>query len=159
GRLHGREADLAAITQHALYRRSVIYTAPSGTGKTSLLRAGLVPRLEALGVRAVYLRCRPDCGAALAAAIWPDGAPRSSEREVLDTRDAREVGDPPEADDANDANDADDADDAADDADDADDAIAQAITRWHRLRGGKLVLILDQVETALGDPGFVRAVL
>src|SRR4029078_8202973 len=59
--------------QHALYRHSVIYTAPAGTGKTSLLRAGLVPRLEALGVRPVYLRCRPDCGAGLASAIWPDG--------------------------------------------------------------------------------------
>jgi hypothetical protein len=72
GRLFGREADLAVLTQQVLYRRSVVYTAPSGTGKTSMLRAGLVPRLEALGVRAVYLRCRTDCTAALAAAIWPD---------------------------------------------------------------------------------------
>jgi hypothetical protein len=112
GRLYGRAADLAVITQLALYRRSAIYTAPSGTGKTSMLRAGLVPRLEALGVRAVYLRCRADSSAVLAAAIWPDSA-----------------------------------------------TIAEAVTAWHRQRGGKLVIILDQVEAGLGDDGFVRDVL
>ncbi|HSK01748.1 MAG TPA: serine/threonine-protein kinase, partial [Kofleriaceae bacterium] len=53
GRLHGREADLAALIEHVLFRRCVVYTAPSGTGKTSLLRAGLVPRLEALGIQAI----------------------------------------------------------------------------------------------------------
>ncbi|MGH2901780.1 MAG: hypothetical protein ACRDMZ_24105, partial [Solirubrobacteraceae bacterium] len=38
-------------------------------------------------------------------------------------------------------------------------SIADAIASWHRHRGGKLVLILDQVEAALGDQGFVRDVL
>ena len=38
-------------------------------------------------------------------------------------------------------------------------SIAAAITSWHRQRGGKLVLILDQVEAALGDDHFVRDVL
>ena len=71
GRLHGREADVALLLDHALYRRSVVYTAPSGTGKTSLLRAGLVPRLEALGIHAVYLRCRGDSAERLATAIAP----------------------------------------------------------------------------------------
>ena len=37
--------------------------------------------------------------------------------------------------------------------------IAEAVTRWNRQRGGKLVLILDQVEAALGDEQFVRDVL
>jgi len=111
GRLFGREADLAVLTQHVLYRRSVIYTAPSGTGKTSMLRAGLVPRLEALGVRAVYLRCRADGGAALAVAIWPELVGAGG--------------------------------------------VAAAVAAWHRHKGGKLVLILDQVEAALGDDGFV----
>jgi hypothetical protein len=124
GRLFGREADLAALTQYVLYRRSVVYTAPSGTGKTSLLRAGLVPRLEALGAHAVYLRCRPDCGPALAAAIWPE-APADA-----DTMRASEL--PP-----------------------AMPSVAAAITAWHRQRGGKLVIILDQVEAALGDDQFV----
>ncbi|HMG55122.1 MAG TPA: serine/threonine-protein kinase, partial [Kofleriaceae bacterium] len=117
GRLFGRDPDLAVLTQHVLYRRSVVYTAPSGTGKTSLLRAGLVPRLEALGVRAVYLRCRADSTAALAAAIWPDA-------------DGAAAG-----------------------------AVAAAVAAWHRQRGGKLVVILDQVEAALGDDRFVGDVL
>ncbi|MEO8698885.1 MAG: SUMF1/EgtB/PvdO family nonheme iron enzyme [Kofleriaceae bacterium] len=112
GRLHGREADLAVITEHALYRRAVIYTAPSGTGKTSMLRAGLRPRLEALGIHAVYVRCRADSTPAVIAEINP-GSP----------------------------------------------TIADAITQFHKHRGGKLVLILDQLEAALGDPSFAPAVL
>jgi serine/threonine protein kinase/formylglycine-generating enzyme required for sulfatase activity len=134
GRLHGREADLAVITQHALYRRSVIYTAPSGTGKTSLLRAGLVPRLEVLGARTVYLRCRADSAAALATAIWPDG-PSLADASTVRARDLV----------------------AADVA--AELTVAAAVTAWHRTGGGKLVLILDQVEAALGDDDFVRDVL
>jgi formylglycine-generating enzyme required for sulfatase activity len=135
GRLYGRESDLAVLTQHALYRRSVIYTAPSGTGKTSILRAGLVPRLEALGVHVVYLRCRADSAAALAAAIWPDGAPLA-DANTLRAHDLAAPSDAPPA-----------------------LSIAAAITSWYRQRGGKLVVILDQVEAALGDDGFVRDVL
>ena len=72
GRLHGRERDIGELTEHVLYRRAVVYTAPSGAGKTSLLRAGLVPHLESLGARPVYLVCRGGAGtAALAAAIRP----------------------------------------------------------------------------------------
>src|SRR5262249_57392635 len=37
--------------------------------------------------------------------------------------------------------------------------IAAAIAAWQRQRGGKLVVILDQVEAALGDGGFVAEVL
>ncbi|HEU0035669.1 MAG TPA: SUMF1/EgtB/PvdO family nonheme iron enzyme [Kofleriaceae bacterium] len=110
--LHGRADDLALLTEHVLYRRAVIYTGPSGTGKTSLLRAGLLPRLEALGICAIYVRCRADCAATIAGAI----APGSS-------------------------------------------TIAEAVTTFHRYRGGKLVLVADQVEAALGDPGFVAELL
>ncbi|MBA3817767.1 MAG: SUMF1/EgtB/PvdO family nonheme iron enzyme, partial [Deltaproteobacteria bacterium] len=111
-RMYGRETDLAALVEHALFRRSVIYTAPSGTGKTSMLRAGLMPRLEALGIRGVYLRCRADSAAALAAAIWPGAT-----------------------------------------------TIVEAVTCWHEQRGGRLVLVLDQLEAALGDADFVPALL
>ncbi|MDQ3336823.1 MAG: SUMF1/EgtB/PvdO family nonheme iron enzyme [Myxococcota bacterium] len=111
-RLYGRESDLADLAEAVLYRRSVIYTAPSGTGKTSLLRAGLLPRLEALGVRAIYLRCRADCTRALANEIHP-GA----------------------------------------------ETIGAAIAAWHEQGGGKLVLVLDQLETALSDPDFLATVL
>ncbi|HEY4244599.1 MAG TPA: SUMF1/EgtB/PvdO family nonheme iron enzyme [Kofleriaceae bacterium] len=73
--LRGRDRDIAALVEAVLYRRTVIYTAPSGTGKTSLLRAGLAGRLEALGMRALYMPCRV-AGApiSLAAAIWPDAS-------------------------------------------------------------------------------------
>ncbi|HWM88379.1 MAG TPA: serine/threonine-protein kinase, partial [Kofleriaceae bacterium] len=74
GRLYGRERDIGDLTEHVLYRRAVVYTAPSGAGKTSLLRAGLIPHLESLGARAVYLSCRSGASAALAAAIHPGAA-------------------------------------------------------------------------------------
>ncbi len=112
GRLHGREADVAQITEHALYRRCVVYAAPSGTGKTSVLRAGLMPRLEALGIHAVYVRCRTDFTWAVVKAIAPGAT-----------------------------------------------SIADAITKFHEHRGGKLVLVVDQLEAALADPDFVPALL
>jgi serine/threonine protein kinase len=215
GRLYGREADLAVITQHALYRRAVIYTAPSGTGKTSMLRAGLAPRLEALGVRAVYLRCRPDAtAAALAAAIDQVSEQRSerasaqtieqrserasgqtieqrserasgqtieqrSERasgQTIEQRSERASG--PTIEQRSERPSAPTIEQRSERAIEpasthspvesppspsraatADTSIAAAITRWHRRRGGKLVLILDQVEAALGSASFVPAVL
>ncbi|MCU0683618.1 MAG: bifunctional serine/threonine-protein kinase/formylglycine-generating enzyme family protein [Polyangiaceae bacterium] len=74
GHLHGREGDLAALAEHALFRRKLVFTAPSGAGKTSLLRAGLVPRLRGLGAHVVYASCRADPAAALRAALAPDEA-------------------------------------------------------------------------------------
>ncbi len=112
GRLHGREADVALITEHALYRRAVVYAAPSGTGKTSVLRAGLLPRLEALGIYAVYVGCRTDFTWSVVKAIAPGAT-----------------------------------------------SIADAITKFHDNRGGKLVLVVDQLEAALADPEFVPALL
>ncbi len=112
GRIQGREADIALITEHALYRRCVVYAAPSGTGKTSILRAGLMPRLEALGIHAVYVRCRTDFTWSVVKAISPGAG-----------------------------------------------SIAEAITEFHEKRGGKLVLVIDQLETALADTEFVRSLL
>ncbi len=103
-RLHGREADIAELIEHVLYRRTVIYTAPSGTGKTSLLRAGLVPRLEALGVAVAYVRCRNAPVGAIAQAIVPGAS-----------------------------------------------SVAEAITHHTAQRGGKLVIVLDQLEAVLAD--------
>ncbi len=111
-RLHGRDADVAELTEHALYRRAVVYTAPSGTGKTSLLNAGLMPRLEALGIYAVYVRCRTDFTWSVVKGIAPGAS-----------------------------------------------SIADAITKFHEHRGGKLVLIIDQLEAALADPEFVPSLL
>ena len=58
--LHGRDRDVAALVEQLAIRRVLVYTAPSGTGKTSLLRAGLVPRLTALGMRALYVTASAD---------------------------------------------------------------------------------------------------
>jgi eukaryotic-like serine/threonine-protein kinase len=74
GRLHGRDRELTRITELALFRRLVVVTAPSGVGKTSLLRAGLVPRLRALSAEAHYASCRSDDEAGLAAAVSPGAA-------------------------------------------------------------------------------------
>lgn len=100
-RLHGRDRDLAALVEQVLFRRAVVYTAPSGTGKTSLLRAGLVPRLTSLGVRAIYLPSRADSRAALIDALGGG------------------------------------------------DDLAGALAAWARREGGRLAVILDQLETAL----------
>lgn len=109
-RLYGRDEDLARLTEAVLYRRNVVYTAPSGTGKTSIIAAGLLPRLEELGIFAVYHRARPGNAAALTAAIDPS-AP----------------------------------------------SLAAAIDAFHHHRGGKLVIVVDQLEAGISDPGFVES--
>jgi formylglycine-generating enzyme required for sulfatase activity len=53
-RLCGRDRERALLVDHVLFRSAVVVTAPSGVGKTSLLRAGLIPRLGQLGVIAGY---------------------------------------------------------------------------------------------------------
>jgi formylglycine-generating enzyme required for sulfatase activity len=68
----GRDREIDVLLEHVLFRRAMIYVAPSGTGKTSLLRAGLSPRLEKLGVRTVYVACRTGLPHGLAEAIDPD---------------------------------------------------------------------------------------
>ncbi|MEP6861172.1 MAG: bifunctional serine/threonine-protein kinase/formylglycine-generating enzyme family protein [Deltaproteobacteria bacterium] len=72
-RLYGRDREIATLVEHVLFRRAVVYTAPSGTGKTSLLRAGLVTRLASLGVSCVYVACHGREPPDLARAIWPEG--------------------------------------------------------------------------------------
>jgi formylglycine-generating enzyme required for sulfatase activity len=69
GRLCGRERDVLQLARRIDTAGPVVFTAPSGTGKTSLLRAGLVPYLDAIGVASVYLACEPGAAALLAAAL------------------------------------------------------------------------------------------
>ena len=85
-RLYGRDREIATLVEHVLFRRAVVYTAPSGTGKTSLLRAGLVPRLEALGVACVYVACHGREPPDLARAIWPEGDDRRGRRRPRGSR-------------------------------------------------------------------------
>lgn len=47
--LHGRAREIAELFHRLVARRIVVLHAPSGAGKTSLVRAGLVPRLEGGG--------------------------------------------------------------------------------------------------------------
>jgi formylglycine-generating enzyme required for sulfatase activity len=159
GRLHGREADVNVLVEHVLYRRSVVYTAPSGTGKTSVLRAGLLPRLEALGAHCVYLRCRADSGDALAAAIWPGGSARASASMPMPTfpsgDEATVPASTPAARTAAAVRDANAARIRATPAGGTEVTgrlgVGDAIALHAAQRGGKLVIVLDQLEAALGD--------
>lgn len=73
GDFHGRAGDIERLLEHVLFRRAVVYVAPSGTGKTSLLRAGLVPRLRELDVDAAYVMCRGGVASDVAAALGAAG--------------------------------------------------------------------------------------
>lgn len=73
-RLHGRADDLHRIARRIERARPVVLTAPSGTGKTSLLRAGLIPYLDASGRPWVYLACEPGAATRLAALLEPEAA-------------------------------------------------------------------------------------
>jgi formylglycine-generating enzyme required for sulfatase activity len=68
---HGRKLEIERLLEHTLFRRAVVYVAPSGTGKTSLLRAGLVPRLRELDIDVTYIACRTGVASDIAAAIMP----------------------------------------------------------------------------------------
>jgi long-chain acyl-CoA synthetase len=77
-RYHGREEEVAALAQRLRDVPAVLLVAPSGAGKSSFLRAGIVPRLREIGYR-VLVDLRP--GAApfdeLAAALIRAGADSS----------------------------------------------------------------------------------
>lgn len=68
---HGRKLEIERLLEHALFRRAVVYVAPSGTGKTSLLRAGLVPRLRDLDIDVAYVACRAGVASDIAGTIIP----------------------------------------------------------------------------------------
>ncbi len=73
GRLFGREAEVTRLARALEPERPVVLTAASGTGKTSLLRAGLIPLLERQGLHCLYYSCAAVAGS-LPEAIWP-GSP------------------------------------------------------------------------------------
>lgn len=54
GLFFGREREIRQLLSLAVARRVVLLYAPSGAGKTSLLRAGLLPRLRALSEVTVW---------------------------------------------------------------------------------------------------------
>jgi serine/threonine protein kinase/formylglycine-generating enzyme required for sulfatase activity len=66
GAFYGRTEETVNLVTQVLMHPALVLTAPSGVGKTSLLRAGVIPRLRRLGFTTTYHRCRP--GAELPAA-------------------------------------------------------------------------------------------
>lgn len=95
-RFFGRARDLESLVSQAISRRLVLLTAPSGTGKTSLLRGGLVPRLKAIGADPRYRSCRDDPNGWLRELAAAEGARRVvlvDQLEVLD-EEADEAVDP-----------------------------------------------------------------
>ena len=114
GQLHGRDNELVKLAEQVLFRRMVVFTAPSGTGKSSLLRAGLQPRLVEKGVHVIYASSRTEPTAAIIDDLAPGAA-----------------------------------------------TVAEAVSVWSATHSARLVIILDQVETLLGDrpPGTAGEVL
>jgi hypothetical protein len=72
--LYGRDREVEAISEHALYRGAVLLVGPERIGKTALLRRGVVHHLATLGAHTVYADCRSGrraTAAAIAHAIDP----------------------------------------------------------------------------------------
>ena len=85
-RLRGRDRELTALIDHALFRDVVVVTAPSGTGKTSLLRAGLVPTLARYGASSIYVSGRAAPVADAIAQLAPGAADLAAAITVAVTR-------------------------------------------------------------------------
>jgi hypothetical protein len=56
----GRDREIQDIVSRIASRGVLVVYGPSGTGKTSLLRAGVFPQIDALGWRRVYVRTLTD---------------------------------------------------------------------------------------------------
>jgi photosystem II stability/assembly factor-like uncharacterized protein len=56
----GREQDIDALVSRIQYERTLVVNGLSGSGKSSLLKAGAVPRLEALGYDVIYVQVLQD---------------------------------------------------------------------------------------------------
>lgn len=56
GYFFGREGEIAELTRRVQRKLLTVLFGKSGLGKTSILRAGLVPRLRSQGYFPVYLR-------------------------------------------------------------------------------------------------------
>jgi len=71
---HGRDADIARLVEAVARQPLVAVAGPSGVGKSSLVRAGLLPRLRAAGTPVVECRLDADPIGNLLAAV-ADAAP------------------------------------------------------------------------------------
>ncbi|MGW0366711.1 nSTAND1 domain-containing NTPase [Streptomyces sp. NPDC002990] len=82
---HGRGAESARLAGTLATERWVTIVGPSGSGKSSLALAGVVPRLRAAGASVIVLRPASGSGplSALAAALLPLLDPQASETQRL----------------------------------------------------------------------------
>jgi serine/threonine protein kinase/formylglycine-generating enzyme required for sulfatase activity len=60
GTFFGRSEEAGSLVTQLLVHPALVLTAPSGVGKSSLLRAAVIPRLRRLGFTSSYHRCRPE---------------------------------------------------------------------------------------------------
>ncbi|WP_049714695.1 trypsin-like peptidase domain-containing protein [Streptomyces caatingaensis] len=83
---HGRDAETSELAAMLAHERWTTLVGPSGSGKSSLALAGVVPRLRASGIRAAAVR--PASGrspvSALAAALLPLLEPESTATQQLE---------------------------------------------------------------------------
>jgi len=56
----GREDEMVKLIDRLLFTRAILLTGVSGVGKSSLLRAGVVPACRSMRMKTVYLPCRLD---------------------------------------------------------------------------------------------------
>ncbi|MGH8898173.1 MAG: NACHT and WD repeat domain-containing protein [Egibacteraceae bacterium] len=89
-RLYGRDREAARLRDLLIAERIVLLYSPSGAGKTSLIRASLVPELEREG-----FRVRPEIRVATALAPV-DGSSRPGNRYLMSTLLCLEQGQPAE---------------------------------------------------------------
>jgi hypothetical protein len=74
--VYGREEELAELGRRVQRKLLTILFGQSGLGKTSILRAGIVPRLRPMGYCPVYVRI--DCSALRSSCLQPWRAGRES---------------------------------------------------------------------------------
>ncbi len=56
----GRDRVITEVMETILFGRSLVLTGPSGTGKSSMIHAGLLPALRRAGAQPVVIPCRGD---------------------------------------------------------------------------------------------------
>jgi formylglycine-generating enzyme required for sulfatase activity len=56
----GRNSEIRSLTEQIISSRFFVLFGRSGVGKTSILRAGVIPELEAMGVSCLYVRFSKD---------------------------------------------------------------------------------------------------
>ncbi len=69
----GRKDEIARFQAAlATHPQVVIVAGPAKAGKTSLVRAGLIPAIDGATHAGVYLRCQPELEKTLRLELWPD---------------------------------------------------------------------------------------